>query len=53
VADDQDAVIQQLEADLAATRRVHAGKAVLRAFRPSELPEAVDLRLRRLPESVS
>ena len=53
VADDQDAVIQQLEADLAAIRRVHAGKAVLRAFRPSELPEAVDLRLRRLPESVS
>ena len=53
VADDEDAAIQQLEADVAAVRRVHAAKTALRAFSPSEIREAVDLRRERLLESVS
>ena len=53
VADNEDAAIQQLEADVAAIRRVHAAKTALRAFTPSELREAVDLRHERLPESAS
>jgi hypothetical protein len=53
VADDEDAVIQRLEADVAELRRVHAAKTALRAFTPSELREALDLRHKRLPESVS
>jgi hypothetical protein len=53
VADDEDAAIQQLEADVAAIRGVHAAKTALRAFTPSELREAVDLRRERLPESAS
>ena len=52
VADDEDAAIQQLEADVAAIRRLRAAKTVLRAFTPSELREAVDLR-RELSESAS
>jgi hypothetical protein len=53
LADDEDAAIQQLEADVAAIRRVHAAKTALRAFTPSELREAVDLRRERLPEAAS
>jgi hypothetical protein len=53
VADDEDAAIQQLEADVAAIRGVHAAKTALRAFTPSELREAVDLRRERLPEAAS
>jgi hypothetical protein len=53
VADDQDAAIQQLEADLAAIGRVHAAKTALRTFTPSELREALDLRQKRVQESVS
>ena len=53
VADDEDAAIQQLEPDMTAIRRVHAAKTALRAFTPSELREAVDLRRERLPEAVS
>ena len=50
VADAEDAAIRQLEADVAAIR-VHAAKTALRAFTPSELREALDLRRERLPES--
>jgi hypothetical protein len=53
LADDEDAAIQQLEADVAAIRRVHAAKTALRTFTPSELCEALALRRERLPESVS
>ena len=53
LADGEDAAIQQLEADVAAIRRVHAAKTALRTFTPSELREALDLRHKRLPESVS
>ena len=53
VADDEDSAIQQLEADVAAIRRVHATKTALRTFTPSELREALDLRHKRLPESAS
>ena len=52
-ADGEDAAIQQLEADVAAIRRVHAAKTALRTFTASELREALDLRHKRLPESVS
>ena len=52
-AENEDAAIQQLEADVAAVRRVHAAKNALRAFTPSELREALDLRRERLQESVS
>ena len=47
LADDEDAAIQQLEADVAAIRRVHAAKTALRTFTPSELREALDLRRKR------
>jgi hypothetical protein len=53
LADNEDAAIQQLEADVAAMRRVHAAKTALRAVTPSELHEALDLRHKRLQESVS
>ena len=53
VADGEDAAIQQLGADVAAIRRVHAPKTALRAFTPSELREALDPRHMRLPDSVS
>jgi hypothetical protein len=53
VADDEDAAIQQLEADFAELRRIHTAKTALRAFTPSELREALDLRRKRLPESAS
>ena len=53
VADDEDAAIQQLEADVAAIRRVHAANTALAAFAPSELREADDLRRKRLPELAS
>ena len=53
VADGEDGAIQQLEADVAAFRRVHAAKTALRTFTPSELRETLDLRRERLPESVS
>jgi hypothetical protein len=53
LADDEDAAIQQREADVAAIRRVHTAKTALRAFTPSELREALDLRRERLPESAS
>ena len=53
VADDEDAAIQQLEADVAAIRRVHAAKTAVRVFSPSELREALDLRRELPPESAS
>jgi hypothetical protein len=53
VADSEDAAIQQLEADVAAIRRVHAAKTALRTFTPSELPEALDLRRKRPQEAMS
>ena len=53
LADGEDAAIQQLEVDVAAIRRVHAARTALRAFAPSQLREAVDLRRERLPESAS
>jgi hypothetical protein len=53
VADGEDAAVQQLEADVAAIRRVHAAKTALRTFTPSELREALDLRDKRLQEVVS
>jgi len=53
VADDEDAAIQQLEADMAATRRAHAAKTALRAFNPSELRDALDLRRNRAQEAAS
>jgi hypothetical protein len=53
LADGEDAAIQQLDADVAAIRRVHAAKTALRTFTPSELREALDFRHKRLPEVVS
>ena len=53
VADDEDAAIQQLEAGVAAIRRVHAATTALRTFTPSELREALDLRHKRAQESAS
>ena len=53
VADDEDAAIQQLEAGVAAIRRVRAAKTALRAFTPSEVREALNLRQKRAQESVS
>ena len=53
VADDEGAAIRQLGADLAAIRRVHAAKADLRGFTPSELREALDLRRNRAQEAAS
>jgi len=50
VADDEDAAIQQLEADVAAIRRA---QTALRAFTPSELREALDLRRNRAQEAAS
>ena len=52
-AENEDAAIQQLEADVAAIRRVHAANTALAAFAPSELREAVDLRRQRLQESAT
>jgi hypothetical protein len=53
LADDDDAAIQQLEVDVTELRRARAAKTALRAFTPSELREALDLRRKRAPESVS
>ena len=53
VADDEGAAVQQVEAGVAAIRRVHAAKTALRAFTPSELAEALDLRRKRAQEPVS
>jgi hypothetical protein len=53
VADDEDAAVQQVEAGVAAIRRVHAAKTALKAFTPSELAEALDLRRKRAQEPVS
>jgi hypothetical protein len=53
VADNEDAAIRQLEACVADLRRVHAAKAALRAFTPSEHREAVDFRRERARESAS
>jgi hypothetical protein len=53
VADGEDAAIQQLDADVAAIRRIHAAKTALRTFTPSVLREALDLRRELPPESVS
>jgi hypothetical protein len=53
VADGEGRAIQQLEADVAAIRRVHAAKTALRAFTPSELREASDVRRNRPQESGS
>ena len=53
VADNEDAAIQQLEADVAELRGVHAARTALRAFTPSELREAVDLRRKRAQESAT
>ena len=52
LADGQDAAIQQLEADVAAIRRVHAAKTSLRAFTPSKLRDALDVRRKWAEESV-
>jgi hypothetical protein len=52
VADGEDAAIQQLEADVAAIRRVHAAKTALGAGTPTELHEALDWH-KRLQEAVS
>jgi hypothetical protein len=52
-ADNEDAAIQQLEADVSEIRRAHAAKTALRAFTPSELREALDLRREQAQESVS
>jgi hypothetical protein len=53
VADGEGRAIQQLEADVAAIRRVHAAKTALRTFTQSELREALELRQKRVQESVS
>ena len=53
LADGEDAAIQQLEADVAAIRRAHAAKTALRAFTPSELHEALDMRRNRAQEAAS
>ena len=53
VADDEGAAVQQVEAGVAAIRRVRAAKTALRAFTRSELREAVDLRRQRLQESAT
>ena len=53
LADDEDAAIQQLETGLAERRRVRAAKPALRAFTPSELREALDVRCERAQELVS
>jgi hypothetical protein len=53
VADGEDAAVQQLEADVAAIRRVHAAKTVLRPFTPSDLRGALDLRRNRAQEAAS
>ena len=53
VADDEDAAIQQLDADVAELRRVHAAKTALWVFTPSELRKALDFRQKRAQESVS
>jgi hypothetical protein len=52
LADNEDAAIRQLEAGMAELRGVHAAKTALRAFTPSELGEALDLRRKRAQESV-
>ena len=52
-AKNEDAAIQQLETGLAERRRVHTAKPALRAFTPSELREALDVRRERAQESVS
>jgi hypothetical protein len=52
-AKNEDAAIQQLETGLAERRRVRAAKPALRAFTPSELREALDVRCERAQESVS
>jgi hypothetical protein len=53
VAENEDAAIQQLEAGVAELRRVRAAKPALRAFTPSELREALDVRRERAQESAS
>jgi hypothetical protein len=53
LADGEDTAIQQLEADVAALRRVHAAKTALMIFTPSELREALDLRRNRAQEAMS
>jgi hypothetical protein len=53
VADNEDAAIQQLEADVAELRGVHAAKTALRSFTPSELREARDFRRKRAQRSAS
>jgi len=52
-AENEPAAIQQLETGLAERRRVRAAKPALRAFTPSELREALDVRRERTQESVS
>ena len=52
-AENEEAAIQQLETGLAERRRVRAAKPALRAFTPSELREALDVRRERAQESVS
>jgi hypothetical protein len=53
VADNEDAAIQQLEADVAELRGVHAARTALRSFTQSELREARDFRRKRAQESAS
>jgi hypothetical protein len=53
LADNEDAAIQQLETGMAELRGVHAAKTALRAFTPSELGKALDVRRKRVQESVS
>ena len=52
-AKNEDAAIQQLETGLAERRRVRTAKPALRAFTPSELREALDVRRERAQEPVS
>jgi hypothetical protein len=53
LAENEDAAIQQLEAGVAELRRIRVATTALRAFTPSELPDALDVRRKRAPESVS
>jgi hypothetical protein len=53
LADNEEAAIQQLEAGVAELSRIRAAKTALRAFTPSELREALDLRRKRAQELAS
>ena len=50
LADTEDAVIERLEGCVARIKEVQAAKSSLRAFTPSELEEALELRRQRAEE---